>query len=46
MPTQSQARAILANPAEAAKYGELVRAIIWRIAHGLAPVVVIRRRAL
>ena len=45
MPTRIEARAILADPARVALYSDIGRALLWRIARGLAPVVVFRGRA-
>lgn len=42
MPTKTEARAILADPARVSQYGDSGRRLLWRIARGLPPVVVIR----
>ena len=44
MPTRSEAAAILGDPARAAIYTDIGRALLWRIARGLAPVGFIRGR--
>ena len=45
MPTRSEAIAILADPARVAVYSDMGRALLWRIARGMAPVGFIRGRA-
>ena len=42
MPSQSEARAILADPARALLYSDLTRALLWKVARGLRPVVFVR----
>jgi len=45
MPSRTEACAILADPARVALYSDIGRALLWRIARGLAPVVVLRGRS-
>ena len=42
MPSQSEARAILADPARAMIYSDLTRALLWMVALGRPPVVFVR----